>query len=363
MGRRSSESRPRTTIRDVARVSGFSLTTVSFVLNDAPLAQYISTATKDQIRDVALKLGYHPNIYARFLRTNRSRTIGLMVFDIADPFCTPIIGGVQSVLYPASYLPLFIDVQNNYPRFEKSLEMLLGSRVEGLLVIANWVLMDVNLLADLVNIRMPVVMIARGVEMGSVSCIKVDNEAGGFAAVQCLYAKGHRQIAFIRGPTGLSDSAIRWQGIQQFARTHSLEIDPDLVVDLPETKASLSAFDSSLELTRKLIQKKRPFTAILAFDDISALGAIRALSHANIRVPQECSVIGFDDIAFAELCVPRLTTVRQPLAMMGRMAATLLLEAVREHGKGESEAVLRTVIPELVMRDSVVKPRSGTKGR
>lgn len=202
--------------------------------------------------------------------------------------------------------------------------------------------------------------IARGVEMGSVSCIKVDNEAGGFAALQCLCGKGHRNIAFIRGPRELSDSAMRWQGIQQFAKTHSLEVDPDLVLDLPETKASLSAFDSSRELTRELIQTKRPFTAILAFDDISALGAIRALSQANICVPQECSVIGFDDIAFAELCVPRLTTVRQPLTMM---AASLLLEAVRERGKGESEAVLRTVIPELVMRDSVVKPRSSTRSR
>ena len=188
--RRSTDSRGTATIRDVARASGFSLTTVSFVLNNAPLARYIPNDTKSRIHKAAKKLGYRPNVFARSLRTSRSHTVGLMVFDITDPYCTPIACGIQNALYQASYVPLRTDVQNDRTRFERSLEMLLGPCVEGLVVIANWLFMDVNLLADLEKNSTPTVMIGREPGVGSVSSVIVDNEAGGFVALEHLYSLG-----------------------------------------------------------------------------------------------------------------------------------------------------------------------------
>ena len=355
--RRSTDSRGTATIRDVARASGFSLTTVSFVLNNAPLARYIPNDTKSRIHKAAKKLGYRPNVFARSLRTSRSHTVGLMVFDITDPYCTPIACGIQNALYQASYVPLLTDVQNDRTRFERSLEMLLGPCVEGLIVIANWLIMDVNLLADLEKNSTPTVMIGREPGVGSVSSVIVDNEAGGFAALEHLYSLGHRQIAFMRGPKTLADNSARWRGIQNFARSRKLEINTSLVVDLPERNVPLSAFDGGLRLMRELLRASRTFTAVLAFDDVSALGAMRALAEADIRVPHECSVIGFDDINLAALCTPSLTTIRQPLVMMGSVAVTLLLEAAAAlRDSRDFAAVHRTVAPELVVRESTAAP-------
>ena len=348
----------------MARASGVSLTTVSFVLNNAPLAKYIPDDTKSRIHKAAKMLRYRPNAFARFLRTNRSHTVGLMVFDITDPYCTPIIRGIQNVLYQSSYLPLLTDVQNERARFERSLEMLLARRVEGLLIIANWLFMNVNLLADLEKNSTPIVMIGRELGVGSVSSVTVDNEVGGFAALEHLYSLGHRKIAFLRGPKALADSSARWRGIQNFARSRALEIDTSRVMHLPERNVPLSAFDGGLRLVRELLGRDRTFTALLAFDDVSALGATRALAEANISVPYECSVIGFDDINLAAICTPSLTTIRQPLEMMGTIAATLLLEAVGALRESvDFTAASRKVAPELIMREStavqrITKPHS-----
>src|SRR6201988_381495 len=141
------------TIRDVAKEAGFSSTTVSIVLNNAPLARYIPPATKKRIERAAKKLGYRPNLFARSLRTKRSHTVGVKVFDMTDPHCTLALLGIDNSLYQSSYLPILIDVHNERSRFERYLEMLLDRRVEGLIVVANWLFLDINLLADLEKSR------------------------------------------------------------------------------------------------------------------------------------------------------------------------------------------------------------------
>jgi len=137
------------TIRDVAKESGFSATTVSIVLNDAPLARYIPSTTKKRIESAAKRLGYRPNVFARSLRSRRSHTVGVMVFDATDPFCTLVLRGIQNSLYQASYLPILTDVQNEHARFERYLEMLLERRVEALIVVANWLFVNIEVLGDL----------------------------------------------------------------------------------------------------------------------------------------------------------------------------------------------------------------------
>ena len=149
------------TIRDVAKESGFSSTTVSIVLNNAPLARYIPAATKKRIEKAAKKLGYRPNLFARSLRSKRSHTVGVMVFDMTDPYCTLILRGIENSLYQSSYLPILTDVHNERSRFERYLEMLLDRRVEALIVLANWLFVDIDVLADLEKSSIPTVMIGR----------------------------------------------------------------------------------------------------------------------------------------------------------------------------------------------------------
>jgi LacI family transcriptional regulator len=330
------------TIRDVAKESGFSSTTVSIVLNDAPLARYIPVVTKKRIERAAEKLGYRPNQFARSLRSKRSHTVGVMVFDMTDPYCPLVLRGIENTLYEASYLPILTDVQNERSRFERYLEMLLDRRIEGLIVLANWLFLNINLLADLEKNSIPTTIIGCELKGDAISSV-----------TEHLYALGHRKIAFIRGPKSLFDSAPRWRGIRTCGKKHGLELDPKLIVELPESREPISSFEAGQKLTQELIDQKRPFTAILAFDDMTAFGAIRALSKNGMRVPEHCSVIGFDDVAASAFGTPALTTVRQPMQAMGAGAVGVVLEGIKAVlEKREVAAHHGKVPPELVIRDS-----------
>ena len=345
------------TIREVAKESGFSSTTVSIVLNNAPLARYIPDATKNRIRRAAHKLGYRPNVFARTLRNQRTRTVGVMVFDMTDPYCTPILRGIECALYQASFLPILTDVHNERCRFECYLEMLLDRRVEALIVVANWVFVNIDVLGDLEKNNIPTAMIGRELQAGSVSSVIVDNELGAQAAVEHLFSLGHRQIAFLRGPRHIAVTGPRWNGIRNFAKAHGLQIDADLVLDLPGSGNPLSGFEAGCSLTKELIRRKRQFTALMAFDDMTAFGAIRALTNCGIRVPEQVSVIGFDDIAHSSLLTPALTTVRQPMPEMGEMAVSIIAEGISAlHEKRRLTAMHRKLLPQLVVRDSTCSP-------
>jgi LacI family transcriptional regulator len=341
------------TIRDVAKESGFSSTTVSIVLNDAPLARYIPAVTKKRIERAAEKLGYRPNQFARSLRSKRSHTVGVMVFDMTDPYCTLVLRGIENTLYQASYLPILTDVHNERSRFERYLEMLLDRRIEGLIIVANWLFLNINLLADLEKSSIPTAIIGCELKGDAMSSVVVDNEVGGYIALEHLYSLGHRKIAFIRGPKTLTDSSPRWRGIRNSAKACGLELDSKLILDLPESRDPLSSFEMGQKLTEDLLKQKRQFTALLAFDDMTAFGAIRALSKGGLRVPEHCSVIGFDDVAPSALYTPPLTTVRQPMEAMGTNAVGLVLDGIKcVLEKKEVSAHHRKVAPELVIRGS-----------
>lgn len=340
------------TLRDVAQESGVSAATVSIVLNNAPLARYIPPSTKDRIERAAKKLGYRPKDVSRFLSAKRNRTVGVMVFDITDPFCTLILRGIENSLYQASYLPILTDVHNQRGRFERYLEVLLARQVEALVFVANWLFVDIDLLADLEKRNIPAVMIARELS-GSISSVMVDNEAGAHLAIEHLYSLGHRKIVFIRGPKMLADSAPRWRGVRSFARSVGLEIDPTLVVDLPDSLDPNSSFEGGFKIVEEFLKHKKRFTAVMAFDDMTAFGAIRGLARAGLKVPEDCSVIGFDDVMLAGLSVPSLTTVRQPMEALGSAAVGIVLEAINSAiEEREFEVVHRKLPPELVVRES-----------
>jgi LacI family transcriptional regulator len=341
------------TIRDVASESGYSASTVSIVLNSAPLSRYIPTDTKTRIETAAKRLGYRPNPLARSLRSQRSNIVGVMVFDITDPFCTPILRGLENSLYQANYLSLLADAHNEPHRFERYLEMLLDRRVEGLIIIANWLVTDIKLLADLTERQVPTVVAGREVDFDLASTVSVDNESGAAMALEHLYRLGHRDIAFLRGPKALSSSGQRWKGIRNFAQSAGFTLDSKKIAELPESLDANSSFEAGVQLTSELLRCGKSFTALLAYDDVTALGALRALKKKGVRVPEDCSVIGFDDVAQAGISIPSLTTIRQPMEAMGAMSAGIVLEAIKAVDlKKDIPVVRRKIAAELVSRES-----------
>ena len=338
------------TIRDVAGQSGFSVTTVSMVLNAGPAAERISARTRARIGKVARRLGYRPNLFARSLRSQRSHTIGVVVFDITDAYCTQILRGIENHLRPSGYFPIVTDLQNDRSQFQRCVDMLLERRVEGFVAIANPVHLDTRLLAEFVERNIPAVAIGRELPRGPVSSIVVDNEAGTRQAIQHLYQLGHSRIAFIKGPKILVDSRQRWRGIENFARDAGLRIDPRLVLEI---QGRNSTYAEGCELTEELLRRRPDFTALIAFDDLTACAAIRALSRAGRRVPKDCSVVGFDDIPGAEFHNPPLTTVQQQLEMQGSLGAEIIEEMIGAVVENRAaQAKYRKVSPKLMVRES-----------
>jgi LacI family transcriptional regulator len=345
------------TIKDVAKESGFSPSTISVVLNNAALARYIPAKTKGLIRLAAQRLDYHPNQFARSLRSQRSRTVGVMVSDITDPYCAQILRGIESSLFRHGYLPLLTDIQNNRFRFARYVQMLLERRVEGLVTIANSLLLKTDLLYPFKQRNVPTVIIGRESGQDAVSSVVIDNEAGTRTGLEHLYRLGHRKIAFIKGPKTVVDSSLRWEGIANFAQEAGLRLGLQLVVEL---KRPSSSYEEAHRAADQLLKRRRPFTALMAFDDVTAFGAIRALERAGIKVPEDCSVLGFDDVAASAFYNPPLTTIRQPMESLGSTGVEILLEAISASLKKKAFAPThRKVKPQLVVRESTAAWAAG----
>jgi len=345
------------TLLDIARACGFSVSTVSIVLSEAPLSQNVAATTREQIRSMAKQLGYHPDAFARSLRRRHSQTIGVLAYDLTDPFCIPIVRGIQSGLHPSNYLPLLMDAQTQRKLFDTYLKMILERRAEGVIVIASWIFEETNLLADIEKNHVPIIIVGRDLTRRRISSVFVDNEAGGAIAMRHLCELGHRRIAVIRGPEELFDSAPRWAGVQRAASEMGIHLDSRLVFQLPNLVDSISSFEGGMRCAKEMLAAACPFSAVLAFDDLTALGVVRGLTHAGVRVPEDCSVLGFDDVLPALVSTPAITTVRQPLKEMGLQAVDWALRALDARGPGAvSRPKLHKAMPELVVRKSTCAP-------
>jgi LacI family transcriptional regulator len=341
------------TLLDIARACGYSVSTVSIVLSEAPLSQNVAATTREAIRAMASQLGYHPDAYARSLRRRRSQTVGVLAYDLSDPFCIPIMRGIQTALQPDGYLPLLMDAQTQRKLFDSYLKMVLERRAEGVIVIASWIFEEANLLADMEKNHVPIVIVGRDLTGRGIHSVAVDNEAGGALAMRHLLDLGHRQIAVIRGPVEMFDSEPRWAGAQRVAAEAGVVLDTRLVFELPDLVDPTSGFEGGVKLAHQMLGTGLPFTAVLAFDDLTALGVVRGLTEAGIRVPQDCTVTGFDDVLPAEVSTPGMTTIRQPLAEMGAVAARWVLDAIESKDvAGNGVTRLHLARPELVARGS-----------
>ncbi len=338
------------TIRDIAKATGLSIATVSMVLNKA--GRRIPIATQRRVEDTARKLGYSPNLQARSLRSNRTHSVGVLVFDITDPYCGLIVRGIETSLETFGYMSVISDLQNTPRRLHQCLQMLTARRVDGIIAIANPVLFGADFSSAILAFQVPAVVIGSEPANGCHGSVIVNNAQGTWAAFEHLYELGHREIAVIKGPKAMSDSAPRWAGIRDCARAKGIRIDRSLVVEI---HGDNSSYEEGYALTERLLTGAKPFTALLAFDDLTAFAAIGAISNAGHRIPEDCSVIGFDDIPGAAFYNPPLTTLRQHLEEQGGIGAEMMATLLKAGSGGQHEAVHKRIEPHLVVRKSTAR--------
>jgi DNA-binding LacI/PurR family transcriptional regulator len=344
-----SSGRRIVTIRDIASETGLSIATISVVLNQAPKAKKIPSSTQKRIQDAAHRLGYTPNLVARSLRSRRTHNVGLLVYDISDPYCSVIVRGIENSLYESGYMAVLTDLQNDPKRLRSCARMLMEGRVGGVVAIANPLYFEKELFDILSEFRVPAVIVGREGKADGFGSVVIENEAGTFAVLEHIYNLGHREIAFIKGPDALNDSQPRWKGWCALAKKVGLKMSPDLVVQI---QGRNSSYEEGYQLTEKLVHTGRKFTALLTFDDLTAFAAIVALTSSGIRVPQDCSVAGFDDIPGAAFYNPPLTTVHQFLEKQGTIAGDLIKALISRPSGANAGDVHKRVMPKLVVRAS-----------
>jgi LacI family transcriptional regulator len=325
------------TLKVVAQHVGLTPGTISAVLNDAPSARAIPQETKNRIHAAAKELDYRPNFFARTLRNKRTYTIGVIAEEIGDSYGSLVISGIEQYLRAKDYFFLTVVHRHNPELLNRYSQLLLQRGVEGFITV-DMQLSEAPLL--------PTVAVPGHKVLPGVTNIVLDHQHAARSALNHLLELGHRDIAFMKGQPFSSDSEYRWQAICQVAAELNIELRPELTVqiDIDDPTPQLG-----YPFAKQLLQRKVPFTALFAYNDISALGAIRAFQESGLRVPQDISVVGFDDIQGAAYSNPTLTTVRQPLADMGRLAAETLL--ARIEGTKEYQAEI-PIEPELVVRQS-----------
>jgi len=317
--------------------------TVSVVLNKVP-GRSIPEVTRERIRAAALKFNYEPSFLARSLRSRRTMTIGILVPVLADGYHGEVMTGIGDRLLEEGYFYFIAHHRHRVDLIEQYPRMLIGRGAEGLIAI------DTRLVHKL---PLPVVAVAGHRPISGVTNVTLDHQRAAELSLGHLYDLGHRTIAFMRGQPYSSDSEERWQAIVKVARNLGLSIRPELTIKLDK---NLTSPELGYPVIKQLLAHHHSFTALLSFNDIAALGSIRALHDAQLRVPEDVSVVGFDDIKEAAFQTPRLTTIRQPLHQMGELAVQILLEQLR------SSSVVKTpkdmaVEPELIVRESTSPAR------
>lgn len=249
-----------------------------------------------------------------------------------------------------TFLPLIMSVQNKAETFRRYSRLVEERRIEGLILVPNWTTADRKMLVSFA--QTPCVTIEGDPSVETMSHVLVDNVGGGSRAIEHLHELGHRKIAVLRGPKHIRSSMERWEGIQNFARHAGLNIEAGLFMQMQNLPEANSTFLEGYRLTRLLIEGGRSFTALVAFDDLTAAGAIRAFHEAGWQIPGRCSVIGFDDVPNAEFISPALTTVRQPLEEMGKLSVELLLAAIEDKNATRKPRPLKMLDPTLRVRSS-----------
>ena len=345
-GQPVARGRSAITIRDVARVAKVHPGTVSRALNVDTRA-LVNPETADRVIAAAEALGYRPNRIARGLKTSRSHTIGVLIPDITNPLFPPILRGIEDRLDEAGYTSLIVNTDNDAERERISLEAMRARQVDGF--ISATARLDRELLMELAEGGVPLVLVNRSLEDGSVPAVTVDDRRGIRFAVEHVVALGHERIGHVAGPQNLSTGHRRHLGFIEAMRAAGLEAPPEHIrfgASFTEEEGA-GACDELLDAVPDL-------TAIVAANDLLAIGCYDTLEARRLACPDDISIVGFNDMPFVDRLRPPLTSVRVPQREIGKVAADLLLEQL---GGGDETATEILLEPTLMVRGSSAPPR------
>jgi len=330
-------------LKIIAEHLGLSVAAISRVLNGAPAAKSIPKTTQDRIFAAAAELNYRPNVLARSLRRGRSMIVGVLVPEVSEGYATAVLAGIEQALLQAGYFYFLISHHHRAELIDRSQTMMVDRAVDGIIAIDSQLLKHPHL---------PMITVSCPDEHEGITNIVLNHKRAAELAIDHLVGLGHRDIAFIKGQSFSSDTEPRWQAIRHAAARARLTFEPKLVAQL---EGDAPGHEPGYFATQRLLASNTCFTALFTFNDVSAIGAIRALREAGLRVPQDVSVVGFDDVLSAAFQNPGLTTVRQPLRTMGMLAAEAVVRRITS--PEEHPAAKQIVVdPELVVRDSTCPP-------
>jgi LacI family transcriptional regulator len=334
------------TLRDVAQLAGVHAATASRALNPKtrPL---VNADTARKVLRAAESLGYQPNPIARSLKTARSSTVGLVIPDLTNPLFPPIVRGIEDVLGPAGYSAWIVNTDNDPDREKAQIESLRSRQVEGLIVATAR--LDHPLLKTLHEQGMKMVLVNRRVEGVEIPSITADDSAGIAMAVQHLVDLGHTRIAHLAGPQTTSTGLVRARAFRHAVRDHGLADDPDLIAYCDYWTEAEGA-----RALRSLLDAGQSFTAVVAGNDLIALGCYDVFAERDIACPDDISVVGFNEMPFLDKMRPPLTTISLPHYEIGTEAARMLLEAIDDPERGARSVLLPTA---LVVRQSTARVR------
>lgn len=327
----------KVTLKTIADRLGLTPGTVSATLNNSPAARSIPEHTKQRILTAARELNYRPNFFARSLRLQRTYTIGVIAEEIGDAYGSAVISGIEQYLRQNNFFFLTVIHRHDKKLLQSYAQLLQARGVEGFITVDTSITEEPAL---------PTVAIAGHQKVAGVTNIVLDHKRAAQMALEHLRGLGHEEIAFIKGQTFSSDSEVRWAAILEVAEESGVRVRPELTVQLEDTDSTPAV---GYPMGKALLARNKPFTALFAYNDISAIGASWAFREAGIRVPQDVSIVGFDDIPGAAFANPGLTTVRQPLTRMGQIAAQTLISRIEERDAYVPEIAIE---PEFVVRDS-----------
>jgi LacI family transcriptional regulator len=322
------------TLRDVARRAGVAPITVSRAINDSG---YVSVKTRARVERAVEELGYVPNRLARSLRLKRTQTLALVVTDITNPFWTTVARGVEDAAQDAGFNLILCNTDESEAKQEQYLDVLLQKQVDGILLVPA---RDNEALTGWIQRRaVPVVLLDRCVCSGQVDLVRGDSEGGAYQLVRHLISLGHRRIAVLSGPRDVSTAVDRVRGYAEALAEAGLEVRADWVC------YGQFSIESGYRVAQQVLTARPCPTALFAVNNFIAIGALRALRDAGLRVPEDMSVVAFDDLISGLVIEPFLTVADQPAYEMGQRAAGLLLARLSEpSANGYEEVVLPTEI-------------------
>lgn len=336
--------KPNPTMNDVAELADVSVATVSRVVNKSGT---VSPALERRVRDAMEKLNYYPSSFARGFKRQQTNLIGVLVPLLEHPFYSRLATSIEQTLFAHGYWALICNSQEDEAREQAYIDMLLQQRVDG--VIINSSAQNTEYLKALERQHVPFVFIDRNLQ--AVECSKVfsDNSHGGYMGMEHLIQLGHRRIGVVGAPTYPELMQRRIRGTREALMAYGIDADPELLIT-----SDSQQFDMGYTSAKQLLHLPDPPTAIFALTDVMAVGVLHAAAEMHLRVPEDLSVLGYDDIPIASYTIPPLTTVAQPIIEMGQTCVELLLHHVENPGMEAETAVLET---HLVVRNTTAPPK------